>query len=503
MKKYLSAIFMVILGFTNIQAQTTSVEGTCGDNMKWSFDGNTLTITTTNKKDNFRSMNNYGMEKNISPWRKKKLDIKRVMIGSGVTSIGSCAFAECHNLTEVLFEGTEVYSIGWGAFLNCYRLHTISLPVKLNTIEKIAFANCRSLNSITIPAKCHVEDQAFASCDNLQSIECSATAVLGQLVFVKEVSIDGKLQHIPYSGEIIRIPPYINSNNCEMYGLSKESVRKVKSEKAMDEDYDEVTSKIDNDIPLTGITRNETYVLIIGNQNYRFVPDVPYAIHDARVFREYCKNMLGVPINNIHIAENATKYMILDEELNDWLKSIKNREQKRLIVYYAGHGVPDISDKNKSYLLPTDVRGTSPKHGIALDDFYARIGDMAFEQTTIFLDACFSGITRDNEGVTESTRAVEIEAEETPINEGTLVVFSAAKGNETAQGYPEEGHGLFTYYLLKELRESSGNISYGRLADNIKQGVYEKSMSLKLRKKQTPTTSCSDNLGKTWMNLSL
>ena len=180
-----------------------------------------------------------------------------------------------------------------------------------------------------------------------------------------------------------------------------------------------------------------------------------------------------------------------------------NREQKRLIVYYAGHGVPDIDNHNKSYLLPTDVRGTSPKNGIALDEFYAKIGDMAFAQTTIFLDACFSGITRDNEGVTETTRSVEIVAEDTPLNEGALVVFSAAQGNETAQGYPEEGHGLFTYYLLKELRESSGIVNFGRLSDNIREGVSEKAKSLKLRKKQTPTTSYSNSLKNTWKDLTL
>jgi hypothetical protein len=503
MKKYISTIIILLFGITAIQAQTSTIEGSCGDDMKWSFDGYTLSVFTVSKDHFFKPMDNYGMERNISPWRKKKLDIRRVQIGSGVTSIGSCAFAVCENLTEVLFEGTEVNSIGWGAFLNCFRLHTISLPIKLNTIEKIAFANCRSLSSIKIPAKCRVEDQAFASCDNLQSIECSTTAILGQQVFVKEDFVNGKLQHIPYSGEILRIPPYINSNNCHLYGLAKEAVKKAKSEKAMEEDYDEVTSKLDFNIPLSGIARNDTYVLIIGNQNYRFVPDVPYAIHDARVFGDYCKAILGVPTNNIHITENATKYMILDEEINEWLGSMTNREQKRLIVYYAGHGVPDIDNHNKSYLLPTDVRGTSPKNGIALDEFYAKIGDMAFAQTTIFLDACFSGITRDNEGVTETTRSVEIVAEDTPLNEGALVVFSAAQGNETAQGYPEEGHGLFTYYLLKELRESSGIVNFGRLSDNIREGVSEKAKSLKLRKKQTPTTSYSNSLKNTWKDLTL
>ena len=269
----------------------------------------------------------------------------------------------------------------------------------------------------------------------------------------------------------------------------------------IEENYDLVTSKIDTDIPVATKARNDLYALIIGNQNYRFVSDVPYAIHDARVFSEYCKKTLGIPVNNIHITEDATKHMILEEELYDWVSTIPNRENKKLIVYYAGHGVPDIKNKNKAYILPTDVRGTHPQYGISLDDFYADLGEMGFAQTTVFLDACFSGINRNNEGVTEGLRGVEIEAEEGTLSGGSLVVFSAAKGNETAQGFPDQGHGLFTYYLLKEIQTSGGDVDFGRMSDNIQSNVSEKAKELKLRKKQTPTTTPSERISESWRNL--
>ncbi len=495
MKKYIFTIWMALLSFTAIQAQTV-IDGSCGDDVKWTFDGNTLKISTTQEGIK-KSMNDYDRKNNISPWLKKGLNIKRVVVGKNVTSIGSCAFVGCENLTEVVFEGTEIETIGWGAFLNCTHLHLISLPTNLRQIEKVAFANCQSLNRIKIPAKCHVEDQAFASCDNLQSIDCDPTAVLGNLVFVREHNIDGKIQHSLYSGEVIRIPPYINANSCHLYGLAKEVVEKA-IDREVKENYDEVTSELDTNIPGSIATRNNTYVLIIGNQNYRFASDVTYAIHDARVFRDYCNKTLGIPSLNIHLAEDATKQMILEEELEDWLGSIQGREEKRLIIYYAGHGVPDTRNNNKSYLLPTDVRGENPKRGIALDDFYAKIGDLAFAQTSIFLDACFSGVNRSNDGVSENMRGVGIDVDETPLKDGNLVVFSAAQGNETAQGYPEQGHGLFTYYLLNELRRSEGEITFGTLSDNIIKGVKNTAPSLKMHKKQTPTTSVSQKLEDEW-----
>jgi hypothetical protein len=118
------------------------------------------------------------------------------------------------------------------------------------------------------------------------------------------------------------------------------------------------------------------------------------------------------------------------------------------------------------------------------------------------LDACFSGVNRNNEGVSEGLRGVEIEAEDATFGDGSVVVFTAAQGNETAQGYPEEGHGLFTYYLLKELQQSEGNTTYGNMSDNIKSNVSSQALQLKMRKKQTPATSCSEKITSVWRDMS-
>jgi hypothetical protein len=348
-----------------------------------------------------------------------------------------------------------------------------------------------------------VGNQAFVSCKNLQSVEVGPTTILGSHVFSTEVNINGKARHKLYDKEITRLPSYVNGGNCKEYGFARSAVEKCLSNKKAEasEDYDYATSDVDKTIPVGFYTRNNTYALIIGNQNYRFVGNVPYAIHDARVFADYCKKTLGIPVENVHIAEDATKEMILEEELEDWVSNIPERENKKLIVYYAGHGVPDIKNHNKAYLLPTDVRGTNPKRGIALDDFYAKIGELGFNQTSVFLDACFSGVNRDHEGVSEGLRGVEIEAEETSVSDGTVVVFTAAQGNETAQGFAEEGHGLFTYYLLKELQSSQGSISFGDLSDNISTQVSRKALEMKLRKKQTPSTKPSESIADKWRRL--
>lgn len=503
MRHYIITVAIFLLGILSGSAQSlqAGIEGKCGDDCKWSFDGYTLYIYNANKKGFDVNIADYNTSNQLAPWVKKKLDVRKVVIGAGVTKIGSCAFANMPNLQEVVFDDPYLHTIGWGAFLNDAHLRTISLPVNLKNIETIAFANCNSLASVKIPDQCRVGDQAYASCDNLKSIELSPTAILGHYVFAGEEEIDGKIRHTLYNGEVQRLPAYINKQNSNEYGIAPASIEKLANNQKSDIDYDYETSEVDKSIPIGPYMRNNTYALIIGNQNYRFVSDVPYAIHDARVFADYCSKTLGIPTENIHVAEDATKQMILEEEIQDWVSNIPEPEDKKLIVYYAGHGVPDVKNQNKAYLLPTDVRGTNPQRGIALDEFYQKLGDLAFSQTTVFLDACFSGVNRENEGVTEGLRGVEIDAEDTELGGGKVIVFSAAQGNETAQGYPEEGHGLFTFYLLKELQNSLGDMTLGTLSERITSNVSQKAPQMKMRKRQTPSTNASEQVADKWRKL--
>lgn len=503
MKRYILTGLIALFGFITVLAQVEQsvIEGKCGSDCKWSFDGYTLSISNVSKNGMAVEINNYNTTTNLAPWVKKKLNVRKVQVRTGIKRIGSCAFANMKNLQEVVFDDPYLNSIGWGAFLNCSQLRTISLPMYLRNIETIAFANCDALASVNIPDKCRVGDQAYANCNNLKLIDVSPTVVLGHNVFVIESTKNGKPVHSYYVGEVRRLPHYINKNNCNEYGIAKSSIEESSKEHS-EIDYDYVTSEVDSDIPYGHYTKNDTYALVIGNQNYRFVSDVPYAIHDARVFAEYCKKTIGIPSENIHIVEDATKQMILEEELQDWIANISDRDRKNLVVYYAGHGVPDVKNNNKSYLLPTDVRGTNPKGGIALDDFYKMIGDYDFNNTVVFLDACFSGVNRENGSVTEGLRGVEIDAEDAVLGDGKLIVFSAAQGNETAQGYPEHGHGLFTYYLLKELQDTRGDITLGALTDRVIVNVSHAAPQMILRKRQTPSAVASERLGNKWRMIS-
>lgn len=259
-------------------------------------------------------------------------------------------------------------------------------------------------------------------------------------------------------------------------------------------------SDVDMNIPVVNKTASEnTFVVIIANENYQEVAKVPYTINDGEIFAEYCKKTLGIPETNISLVKDATANN-MKREIR-WLTQIleQYKGETKAIVYYAGHGIPDESTKD-SYLLPVDGYGDDPTTGYSLNELYKNLNSVPSKSTLVFLDACFSGAQRDG-GMLASARGVAIKAKPTaPV--GNMIVFSAAQGDETAYPYKEKNHGLFTYYLLKKLQESEGDITLGELGDYITDQVGKHSIIVN-RKSQTPTVSVSSAMQGDWKNLKL
>ena len=258
-------------------------------------------------------------------------------------------------------------------------------------------------------------------------------------------------------------------------------------------------SDVDQNIPQASVTNDNIFAVIIANENYQTEAKVEYAHNDGNTFKTYCKSVLGIPESNIRMVTDATLNNIRGQV--DWLQKVAEayKGKATLIFYYAGHGVPDVKSK-EAYLLPVDGYASSLITGFRLNDLYATLSKCPSRSTLVFLDACFSGSQRNGEQM-KSARAVGIRAKGgTP--KGNMVVFSAAQGNETAFPYKEHQHGMFTYYLLKKLKESKGNVTLGELGDYIIDNVQRKSVVLHTES-QTPSVSPSSTLSDTWKTISL
>ena len=167
----------------------------------------------------------------------------------------------------------------------------------------------------------------------------------------------------------------------------------------------------------------------------------------------------------------------------------------KLIFYYAGHGLPDETNK-EAYIMPVDISGNNVTSGIKLNDVYKKLLEFPNKKVTVFLDACFSGGAR-NQGLI-AMRGVKIQPKKNALF-GNLVVFSSSSGNESSASLKDKHHGLFTYYLLKKLQESKGKLSYKELSDFLCKKIKLESVLIN-NKEQTPQTNVSPDVKDIWQD---
>jgi hypothetical protein len=271
--------------------------------------------------------------------------------------------------------------------------------------------------------------------------------------------------------------------------------------KVVIEDIPDFVSDVDQNIPTNSIVNDKTFAVIIGNETYTKEIKVKYALNDARIFKRYLQKTLGLPTYNIHYIENATFGQILDELI--WINNVAKayNGQAKIIFYYAGHGMPDEHTKS-AFLLPVDGNSQNPQTAVKLADVYGKLTEFPSISVTVFLDACFSGSTREtNETMLAQGRGVKIKPKNDLLT-GNLVVFSAATGDETAFPYSEKQHGMFTYFLLKKIQESKGNATLNELSNYITTNVTQQSVVVN-KKSQTPQVNTSSQVQNTWQILRL
>ena len=433
--------------------------------------------------------------------------------------------------SSVFYDGKEyqVTVVSKYSLKDCdEKLRELIFPSSIREIEGALFVNT-STESVagTIATKYFtlglggsVKRESKLNKVELTNLQVSKnTKVIGDDAFLTFYNLLKKSKKQPIKAHISELPDFITPETAERYGLSQayvkeywnhgggvasapinepvsEQVNIVKPQPVKPTAESKTPSDVDTNIPKMPETNKNTFAVIIANEDYQQEAKVEFALNDGRTFRDYCRKVLGMPEKNIHFVENATLNNVIVEL--DWLKDVCKayKGAASVIIYYAGHGVPDEAT-GKAYMLPVDGSGKNVRTCYALDDFYKTVSEMQARHVTIFLDACFSGAKRNGEMRTETAaRGVAIKAKES-VPQGKLLVFSAATGNETAYSLKDQNHGLFTYFLLKKLKETKGNVTLGELVDYVNDQVGRHSI-VENGKSQTPTVSPSVALGQGW-----
>lgn len=234
--------------------------------------------------------------------------------------------------------------------------------------------------------------------------------------------------------------------------------------------------------------RGRIWAVVVGINDYRHTRDLKYAVNDARGFRTYLLDYLGVPEGQVFVLED-------EEATRSRVQSLLGTELKRrasaedtVIIFYAGHGAVEADpldpdgDGFEKYLLPSDARlDDLYSTAIAMKEIYTVFQRIRAERLVFIADTCYSGASGGRSMLAANTRAALSEKFFERISRGKgRVILSACSANEVSKEDDGLGHGLFSYYLLEGLKgeadqDADGIITVSELFGYLSRKVPEAS----------------------------
>ena len=301
---------------------------------------------------------------------------------------------------------------------------------------------------------------------------------------VAEVTVDGKPVNISSAGNF-EYSTYVPSQGVELKlevtdvaGLTTSKVVSLKG----DLELANPSISFDRLNPISKKVKPnpKALALIVGVSNYENTKaEALYADNDAMVFKDYATEKLGISENRIKVLLNNKadeKDILLS--VQEWLRRSAKPNKSDIYVFFAGHGLASQDGKNM-YLLPHDG---SPrlleKTAILRDELFSDIKEANPKSVTVFLDTCYSGVTR-NEEMLIAGRPIMIKAKEQSIPDG-FTLFSAASNEQISRPLEEAKHGMFSYFLMKGMEgdadsNNDNKITARELHAYVEQNVVQQS----------------------------
>ena len=189
------------------------------------------------------------------------------------------------------------------------------------------------------------------------------------------------------------------------------------------------------------------HAVVIGNREYRKLPELASAVSDARAIADLLKKKYGF---NVKLLLNATRYEIM-ATLNEIREKLT--EADNLLVFYAGHSQRD-QEGRRGWWQPVDADPVSRVNWISNQVLSDHLQLISARHALVVADAAYqatltrSSIPRLPRGMTAERRA-EMIAE--MLERRTRLVLASGELSPV----PAQEHSVFSGTLLEILGENS------------------------------------------------
>ena len=251
-----------------------------------------------------------------------------------------------------------------------------------------------------------------------------------------------------------------------------------------------IKSDVDELPALRARLNKNSYAILIGIENYRQkLPAADFAAQDAKLVADYLTKVMGYPEENVVTLTN--EHAALGDFVKYFEKWLPNNVEQgsTVFIYYSGHGAPNPKTSD-AYLVPYDGDPSFiDETGYSLKRMYGALGKLPAKEVLVALDSCFSG-AGGRSVIAKGARPLVMNLQNNVVLSKNMMVMSASSGDQMSSTYDEKGHGLFTYFLLKGIKNEDvvkpdGSIRMADLFSYIKPQV-ERIARKQYNNEQTP-----------------
>jgi len=210
----------------------------------------------------------------------------------------------------------------------------------------------------------------------------------------------------------------------------------------------------------SGVHLGRYYALVIGNNDYEYLPKLQTAVNDARALGVLLRDRYGFDVTTLL---NATRAETL-KALAQYRRTL--REDDNLLIYYAGHGWLD-EDADRGYWLPIDATQDDDVFWIDNAAVTSKMRAMNAKHVMVIADSCYSGklirgIHVNNRRPGYLQRLAERRAR---------VVLTSGGVEPVSDAGGRDNHSVFSAALLTALEENAGVLEGHELFTKIRRPV--------------------------------
>ncbi|MBF0561538.1 MAG: caspase family protein [Alphaproteobacteria bacterium] len=207
-----------------------------------------------------------------------------------------------------------------------------------------------------------------------------------------------------------------------------------------------------------GVDFGNYHALVIGNNNYQYVPKLDNATLDANAVADALANEYGFDVTKI-----------LDGNRSDILSAIDRlrgslTEKDNLLIFYAGHGYLDkLSDRG--YWLPVDAQADRRANWISNADITDALKAIQAKHVLIVADSCYSGTLTRATGMSVPTPLLRINGFR------SRNVMASGGIEPVADGGGKNKHSIFTSAFLDALKKNTEVVDGQNLFNMVRDPV--------------------------------